>query len=348
MPDYEKIHRQNIERYSRQIRQLYLDVINEVSKLSVGLSLNANNEFYFRSYSDVNKAVNELILELNKNVYATTVEGINLEWDLAVGKNNEIAQTIFGKKLAELPKEIRENYLSNNGDARRAFIQRKIDGLKLSDRVWRNTRALKQELELALEYGIGEGVSADTLSRQIRLYLNEPDRLYRRVRDKNGVLRLSKAARAYSPGRGIARSSYKNAVRLARNEINNSYRQSEHEKRQNADFIVGFEVRVSPGYDRSLDSGGIVCEDLQGKYPKDFNFQGFHTNCRCTSRAILKTDEELQKDTELMLNGDNPTATNISENYVSGMQDHFKKYVKENSNLWKNWSRKPYFLDYGK
>ena len=58
------------------------------------------------------------------------------------------------------------------------------------------------------------------LSRDVRRYLRNPDKLFRRVRDKHGNLRLSKAAKAYHPGRGVYRSSYRNALRLTATENN--------------------------------------------------------------------------------------------------------------------------------
>lgn len=345
--DYDALHNKNVNYYSRKIRQLYLDVINDIMKLSVHLSLNSNNEFYWRNYSEINNKVNKLILELNSNVYAATVEGINLDWQTAVDKNDAIVKAIYGKQLVNLPKGIKENYLSNNGTARRAFIQRKIKGLKLSDRVWKNTRQLKTDLELALEIGIGDGKSAAKLSQDVRTYLNDPDKLFRRVANKeNGQLRLSKAYKTYAPGRGIYKSSYKNALRLTRNEINNSYRTSEYEKRQKQDFITGVRISVSPSHNPADDKGGISCISLQGDYSKDFKFEGWHVNCRCVSTNIIKTDEELDKDLDRLLSGDNPTATNRSENYVSGMPDNFRSYVNDNKKKWANYQSQPYFMEY--
>ena len=75
--------------------------------------------------------------------------------------------------------------------------------------------------------------------------MNEPDRLYRRVRDKGGNLRLSKAAKMYHPGQGVYRSSAKNAQRLTRTEINMAYRESEYLRWQQLDFIVGIRVMLS-------------------------------------------------------------------------------------------------------
>ena len=66
------------------------------------------------------------------------------------------------------------------------------------------------------------------MSRDVCGYLRNPDKLFRRVRDKHGNLRLSKAAKAYHPGRGVYRSSYRNALRLTATENNMAYRTADH------------------------------------------------------------------------------------------------------------------------
>lgn len=340
---YDSVHAANLDRYARDVRRAYLSVIKEVSQLGVGLNLNANDEFYWRNYPEANKKVNELIKQLNSRVYGTTVSGINTEWDLAVEKNNELAYYVYGKELDQLPAAYRTKYLSNNAAARRNFVYRKENGLGLSDKVWRNSRQFKQELELALEVGIGKGKSAESIARDVTKYLNDPDQLFRRVRDANDELRLSKAAKAYNPGRGRYRSSYKNALRLTANETNFSYEGSQREKRKQQDFIVGVEIKVSPNHNPADDKGGIPCIDLQGKYPKDFEWTyKWHVNCRCLSLNIIKTRSELDSDTEKILRGEEPNTPSkreVKRNPVS-----YRNWVKDNESMWENWKQPPRFV----
>ena len=337
---YARIHQQHLARIAKQLRAEYLKIIKEVSKLVVPLSLNVSGEFYFRNYPAINKKVNKLLKTMYKEVYGGAVLGINSEWDLAVEKNNEIARQIFGKDLKDLPNQYRDKYFSNNAAARQAFVYRADGGLKLSQKVWNNTKQFKQELELALEQGIGKGKSASSLAKSITSSLNDPDKLFRRVRDKNGVLRLSKAAKAYNPGQGRYRSSYKNAFRLTRNETNFSYERSQGEKRKQQDFIVGVEIKVSPQHKASDDKGGISCLSLQGKYPKGFDFTyKWHVNCICTSFNILKTPEELDKDVNKILDGKKPNTR--SKNQVTGLPKSYTNYLGDNKNKWKNWKSQP-------
>ena len=119
-----------------------------------------------------------------------------------------------------------------NKDAIDKYLNRKTYGLKLSDRVWRLQAGMLEQIEATLQLGILEGKSASDIANDLRMYLKEPNRLFRRVRDKQGELKLSKAAKAYHPGQGVYRSSYKNALRLARNEINKAYRLAQWERWQ--------------------------------------------------------------------------------------------------------------------
>ncbi|HON20429.1 MAG TPA: hypothetical protein PLW70_03750 [Bacteroidales bacterium] len=339
---YDKQHNANQQALEQQIRRHYLKVVKSAAALSKKSQVNRNDEFFFRGNPAVNKEINKLLTTLYDNVLSTTISGINSEWDLAVQKNNEVAYQVYGKALEELPRKTVTDILSTNGAARQAFVERKIEGLGLSERVWCNTMQFKQELELALEQGINQGASAGRIAKDIQQYLQDPDKLFRRVRDDKGILRLSKAAKAYHPGRGRYRSSYKNAVRLARNETNFAYERSNHLKMQQQDFVVGMEIRVSPSHDPEDDKGGIKCIELQGKYPKEFDFtMKWHVNCKCYTIAILKTREERDEDLKRILNGEEPLPPETSKNYVGTVPKQFVDTYNANKEAWSKHSRFP-------
>ena len=128
------------------------------------------------------------------------------------------------------------------------FESNSQQGLNLSNRVWRYAEQFKEEIEMGLDIGIRSGRSADALSRDLRQYLQQPDKLFRRVRDEHGQLQLSKRAKAYHPGQGVYRSSYKNARRLAATEANIAYRTSDHLRWQQLDFVVGIEIHLSGNF----------------------------------------------------------------------------------------------------
>lgn len=217
--------------------------------------------------------------------------------------------------------------------------------MNLSDRVWRYTEQFKSEIELGIDIGLRDGLSADELSRDLRQYLQHPDKLFRRVRDEHGNLVLSKAAAAYHPGQGVYRSSYKNARRLAATETNIAYRTADYERWQQLDFIVGIEIRLSNNHTLNGVPFEDICDFLQGRYPKDFKFTGWHPHCRCHVVTILKTEEEMAEDNRRILAGEPVSEGSVnSVNSVAEVPQRFNDWVADNKERAKGWSSMPYFI----
>ena len=204
--------------------------------------------------------------------------------------------------------------------------------MQLSDKVWNLSKQFKQELEESISVTIEPGISAVELAARIKPYLNEPDKRFRKIKDKFGHLHLSKNALAYSPERGVYRSSARNAQRLARTEINMAYRTAEQLRWSQMDFVVGYEVKPTQNGKHVTD----ICDELAGKYPKDFQFKGWHPHCLCYALPILKSEEEfLSLDDEPSINA------------VTDVPDNFKLWVRDNSDRIISASEKgklPYFL----
>lgn len=346
---YNALHKQNQKGYATEIRAAYLSLIKDVSQMVYTGVLNGTEEFYLQNNPRLKAQVNTLIDKLYTNVYGTAVIGINSEWDVAVEKNNAITQKVYGTDLGKLPTKYKSRYLSNNTEAKHAFVTRKINGLDLSDRVWKYTNQFKQEIELALEYAIGNGVPAHVTAKHMQQYLTEPNKLYRRIRQENGELRLSKAAKAYHPGSGVHRSSYKNALRLVANETNFSYERSNELKREQADHIVGIRIQVSNRHSPIMDKNGVQCALLQGFYPKDFKWTyKWHVNCQCISYTVLKTETEVDEDIRRIFEGKEPKKSNTSVNYVKSKPgaytDQYNEYlekVKEKGKLTRTFVSNP-------
>lgn len=172
-------------------------------------------------------------------------------------------------------------------------------GLDISRRVWGYNDASKKEMQIIIQNGIKEGKSADDMTRDVNKYLINPDALYRRVRNKEtGKLELSDAAKNYHPGVGVYRSAYKNALRLARTEVNMAYREAEWMRYQNDPTIKCYEVRLSNHHTTLLPNGGEamnyhdICDRLAGVYPKTFKFVGWHPQCRCMLVPVPLTPSE--------------------------------------------------------
>ncbi len=244
------------------------------------------------------------------------------------------AEALFRALRTELTKQIR-TAVEEAGAPYPASgrSRRKLD---ISERVWKYTDECRREIELGLDEGIRSGEGVAKMARSLKQYLKEPERLYRRVRTRHGRLRLSKAAAAYHPGRGVYRSSWRNARRLAITETNMAYLEADYERYSRQDFVVGVRVCLS-GNHTCLGADGKphrftdICDALAGDYPKDFKFTGWHPQCRCHVEPILKTPEEMKEDRRRMEAGGEPAPAEESANYVGAVPENFRKWIRENA-----------------
>lgn len=345
---YDVKHLHNLQKLQQKIDDIYKAATKEAAAIGVSVpNFNEDKPFAFDDYPTTKKRIENLLKGFQKSVEACVVNGIDAEWELSNKKNDELAEQVFGRKVSKLTKEQRARYFSSNDSARQAFIARKENGLGLSDRVWRYTKEFKSEIEMGLDLGLREGQSADEMSRDLRQYLQHPDKLFRRVRDEHGMLHLSKQAAAFHPGRGVYRSSYMNARRLAATEGNIAYRTADNERWKEMDFVVGIEVHLSnnhtlKGRDGKPHPFTDICDELQGRYPKDFKFTGWHPNCRCYATSILKTDEEIAADTKKILNGEPVDGRSVNE--VKDVPQGFKDWVLNNQERIGGAKSLPYFV----
>lgn len=339
---YDKKHLRNLLKIAEKQMKLLDDALKEAARIGEASGFSDKDApFYFKDYPVVKARIDELMQGLHNNIVTSIEEGNREEWLLSCEKNDKMVDAIT--LSTGIPKAQISQWKQRNLEALNAFQSRKVEGMGLSARVWNITGQFKQELELALDIGLGEGKSAAALSRDVRKYLNEPNKLFRRVRDKHGVLRLSKAAKAYHPGQGVYRSSYKNAMRLASTEINMAYRSSDHERWQQLPFVVGIEIELSnnhPFYD--------ICNELKGVYPKDFKFVGWHPQCRCHAVAVLPTQDEFLEYQNKKLAGEDVSGFKF-KGEVKDVPDNFKGWLERNEERVKYHTNIPYFIkDNGK
>lgn len=334
--DWEYEHFGVTEDFVRTIRLLYNKAIRETVRVSGTVKSDPSKPFTFDQFPAIQKQVNKVLASFSDDMVKVINSGTEKEWLFSAEKNDALVRSVLPD--VNLSKEALNRYMDRNIEALTVFQKRKFDGLGLSDRVWNQTQQFKQELEMALDVGLSEGKSANSLSADVRSYLNEPEKLFRRVRDKRGVLQLSKAAKAYHPGQGVYRSSFKNAQRLTRTEINMAYRESDFERWGQLDFVVGYEVRRSNNL-----FGCDVCGSLVGKYPKTFKFRGWHPNCRCHCVSILASKSEIELMSEKMLNGESLSGFK-STNEVSAMPGEYNAWIDKNHERLLRAKSLPYFI----
>lgn len=283
-------HLSGIRALDKQIEQLIDKAVKQVT--AKGRKLTADDiGRLFQRHPELRAALDKAVEKLNGDLAAAIEQGSKDAWLRANTAADEVVAALAANnpRLAELLNEGQDK--KQNERALRAFRQRKMQGMNLSERVWKTTEGMKLDMERAIEVSLAEGVPAQKLSQRVRELLKEPQRLYRRVRDKNGNLKLSRAAQKYHPGTGVYRSSYKNAMRLARTEVNMAYQASDNERWTKSWWVKGIRISLSNNH-TTLDGKGKptplfdICDILAGDYPADFKFTGWHPQCRCFATAI--------------------------------------------------------------
>ena len=336
---YDKKHKENLAKRARKVQQLYDAAIKRIAQAAAPSLFDADTkkEFHFEDFPALKKEMEALMQDLGSSLQANIEDGDQESWTLSNTKNDAMVDSIIGKK--HLPKKVVQAWKHPHLEALNAFIARKEAGMNLSRRVWNLTQQFKSEMELALELGMGEGKSAAALSRDVRKYLVEPNKLFRRVRDKSGALRLSKAAAAYHPGQGVYRSSYKNALRMTATENNIAYRTADHNRWQALPFVIGIEIHISNNHPTE-----DICDLFDGKrFPKDFKFTGWHPWCRCYAVSVLASQEEMDAYTTAIMNGEDVSHWKFT-GQVEKMPKEFNKWMKDNQARIENATSMPYFI----
>lgn len=336
---YDKKHKENLAKRARKVQQLYDAAVKRIAQAAAPSLFDADpkKEFHFEDFPALKKEMEALMQDLGSSLQANIEDGDQESWTLSNTKNDAMVDSIIGKK--KLPAKTVKAWKHPHLEALNAFIARKEAGMNLSRRVWNLTQQFKSEMELALELGMGEGKSAAALSRDIRKYLVEPNKLFRRVRDKSGALRLSKAAAAYHPGQGVYRSSYKNALRMTATENNIAYRTADHNRWQALPFVIGIEIHISNNHPTE-----DICDLFDGKrFPKDFKFTGWHPWCRCYAVSVLASQEEMDAYTTALMNGEDVSNWKFT-GQVEKMPKEFDKWMKDNQARIENATSMPYFI----
>ena len=336
---YDKKHLSNLNKQTAKIDRLFREACKEAAKLGIASGFTGNGVFSFSDYPKLKQRVDRLFEALHEGIVTTIENGNRDEWHLSIEKNSSYVDSITSS--SRLTKDQISQFKPQNLDALAAFQSRKINGLGLSDRVWKFVEDGISDFELAIDIGLGDGKSAAELSRDVRTYLNEPKKIFRRVRNKHGNLVLSQRAKNYHPGQGVYSSSYKNALRMTRTEINMAYRTADHENWKNNDLVLGFEIVLSNNHP-VVD----ICDELTGKYPAEFKFVGWHPQCRCAAVPIMVKYNEFIKYENALLAGEDVTDFKFTGK-VTDVPNTFKIWAKDNRKKIDKMTTKgtlPYFL----
>lgn len=343
------------EQLFRAIEQLiYTAYLQALSLPAVRRAIEQKkDDFFFENNHTANRQVERVLGVMADRINGILLNGIRREWAFS-------QEVLESRVESQLDPSTRDKYLrdrlridatqSSRIRSADAFVREKQrDGLNLSGRVWNLAGNAKKEIEVILQNAIKEGKRGTEIAKDLRRFLIEPDKLFRRVRNKEtGKLELSQAARDYHPGQGVYRSSYKNALRMARTELKAAQCEAAWQSAQSNPLIVGWEIRLSNNHTTLRDGKPCpfhdMCDELQGVYPKAFRFRGWHPHCRCEMLPIIARPSDRKELYRRIFKGDAKELASWSPRAVEEVPQVFTDWVEKNRERARGWHTLPRFI----
>lgn len=330
--------------YNKRLGRLYSDYVKKLTSLGYGEDMLEDDAlFNFDNFPQLKARLNDIFNDYYQNSLLCYKSGITD--GVALAYNHD--EMVIGGYSVLTDKAIRVA----RDTAAATFIANRLktkNGLNLAQTVWNYCQQTKSEFEMAMSNTIADGIkkgsSAEEIGKSIRRYLNDPDMMYRRYHtikvQKNGKKKDvvtwrrrriidGKVRFIEEPlekvGMGVYRSARKNALRVARTEINSAYHKARNERWQNEPFVIGQYIHVSPQH--NIDD---ICNDLEGRYPKDYVWISWHPQCICTSDPITIQGEEKKEFYKRLMAGED-MSNYVSPFAVLTMPEKYNQYIKDNS-----------------
>lgn len=330
--------------YNKRLGRLYSDYVKKLTSLGYGEDVLEDDAlFNFDNFPQLKARLNDIFNDYYQNSLLCYKSGITD--GVALAYNHD--EIVIGGYSVLTDKAIR----IARDTAAATFISNRLktkNGLNLAQIVWNYCQQTKSEFEMAMSNTIADGIkkgsSAEEVGKSIRKYLNDPDMMYRRYHtikvQKNGKKKDvvtwrrrriidGKVRFIEEPlekvGMGVYRSARKNALRVARTEINSAYHKARNERWQNEPFVIGQYIHVSPQH--NIDD---ICNDLEGRYPKDYVWISWHPQCICTSDPITIQGEEKKEFYKRLMAGED-MSNYVSPFAVLTMPEKYNQYIKDNS-----------------
>jgi len=314
--------------YDRKFRKIFNKVADDFSRLVDDPTARFTRSFHFSPI--INKKIDVIIQDFHNDTLELTEAEIEKAWNLSNDKNDQIVKDYIST-VGKIKAAQKVKFFIPNIPALKAFISGKDRIETLSDNIWEVANQLRNELKIHLGIGLMNGDGASVISRRIRQYLKDPEALFRRVRHSKGRLVASKPMLANAPGVGKYNSAFKNAMRVARTNTNQSYLLADNERWSKLPMVIGIKISLSAQH-KIYD----ICDELEGTYPKEFVFEGWHPQCLCHAVAVLMP----KKDFDAYLKGDIP----LKAEQITTYSDKFQNYVKENYERYSNYKTLPYWI----
>lgn len=312
--------------YTLVVQDILEDLNKEACRIAgrTSYGVDSDKPFTFDDYPQTKAAVERLKQQYVSDLRTFITSNTAKEW-----RNSNVVQDLLINKVysecnAKIDGIKRKHLYQTNPEALKAFQTRRINQQgTLSTTLWNQSNEYLDELEKTIGTAIKKGTSAITLSKQVSKYLADFSKL------------KADYKQMYGKADDIHDCEWR-AARLARSEINMAYRTAEQTRWQQMDFVLGYEIQLSKSHG---EEDADICDDLAGRYPKDFVWTGWHPNDKCYSVPILMDEDDFVR----WNNGEPVNAKPIDDvpqafkDWVKGNAADIQKKTKEGGSL-------PYFV----
>lgn len=209
-------------------------------------------------------------LQMNREVFDALTKGINLSVIHGTTAPHRLLMSTLGGRLGV--DGIEAMFASVNQQATLAVLNKTMgpQGLKVSDRIWQGTQVAQNNLRTLITNGVAEGMDARRLARLVEPWANQ------------SALSLMKPETARRLG--VPRSLSYQALRLARTELTNAFREGTYMGNRATPSYKGIYWRLSASHPVA-----DICDDLaqgekndgSGFWPAGREPNTPHPNCFC-------------------------------------------------------------------
>lgn len=345
MAESEQGHRIRVGLFDKNVEEVFSQALKKILPLLRGVTVPEGEAFRWETHPQLAKALQEATKELKSDLKELFKKAVEQEYNRGLQNKISAQNEAFGPRVMRTLMAQQRVLMEQRGRAVNSYLQRVNTGnFSLARRIWKIGEQARADMATAIKAGLEDGLDYRQLARNVKEFLIEPNRLYRRVRGKDGMLHLSKAAKEYHPGQGVYRSSVRNAQRVARTETNIAYRRGELDSAQGDPFVLGIRVNLSANHTTKLPNGKTVhffdiCDELSNQnYPKDFKFTGWHPHCRCYITYIMVPQEEAM---EMIRRG---LRVPPYSKPITDTPEAFKEWLVENRSRLEKSTNLPYFI----
>lgn len=285
--NYTKLNKR-LAQYSTEIQRIFEMLNVEGCQLALSTTpilKHLDKAFRFADYPQTKAGVEKLLKKYTKELQTLIISGMEAEYTKGDETQTILGENIVNRCNSALPEDkqipldkAKLGIVTSSTDlAVKSFTEKRLKNFNLRSVLALQSVKYKDELECAISTALTKGTSARELAKQVTTLFRDHAKFEAQYLEKFGE-KLNTGKTMYE------------AMRLARTEINMAYRDAEQSRWGYMPFILGYEIRLSNNHNcKGIPKGKFydICDELEGKYPKDFKWLGWHPNCYHKNTKIL-------------------------------------------------------------